>query len=204
MEERTKSRPEEKSSDSVGGHLVKTVGHGRRSLEEFIDILRSEGIQGIVDVRSIPRSRHNSQFNAETLAAVLDPFGIDYLHMASLGGFRRPRKDSPNGAWRNASFRGFADYMQTEEFSTALGEFEKLSLLKTTALMCAETLPWRCHRSLIADALTVKGQHVMEILGKGHHQLHKLTPWALVEGERVLYPLRESPGSPCPLPKKSV
>jgi len=187
-EEREKSPPDEPTSDHAGGRIVKTIGHGTRSLAELIDIFRSEGIQRVVDVRSIPRSRHNPQFNADTLPVALATIGIDYIHMPSLGGLRRPGKDSPNGAWRNASFRGFADYMLTEEFSKAMEDLQKMICLQTVVLMCAETLPWRCHRSLIADALTANGQQVQEILGKGHRQRHNLTPWAHVEEGHVRYP----------------
>ena len=176
------------------GLPVKTIGHGTRALEEFLSILKSEGVQRVVDVRSIPRSRHNPQFNSDTLRSALGSEGILYTPMLSLGGLRPPLKNSQNGAWKNKSFRGFADYMQTEAFQDAVKELEDMSRNQTIVLLCAETLPWRCHRSLIADALTVRGHRVEEILRKDHRQPHRLTPWAHVGGGRLSYPpVSESP-----------
>ena len=142
----------------------------------------------LVDVRTIPRSRHCPQFNSEPFARALREAGIGYRHASGLGGLRKPRRDSPNGAWRNDSFRGFADYMQTEEFAEALSELEREAAAGPVAIMCAEAVPWRCHRSLIADALAARGHAVMHIMAPGSARAHKLTPWARVEGFRVTYP----------------
>ncbi|VVM07532.1 DUF488 domain-containing protein [Methylacidimicrobium tartarophylax] len=167
---------------------VLTLGHGTRSLEEFVHILKIQEISFVVDVRTIPKSRHNPQFNKETLPAALAVHDIGYEHMVSLGGLRRPKRDSPNGAWRNASFRGFADYMQTPEFSSALDHLEDLARKSRLVLLCAETVPWRCHRSLIADALVARGLPVRHLLDARHGQPHQLTPWARVRGRQVTYP----------------
>lgn len=155
-----------------------TIGHGARSLEELIDMLRAAGVQEVVDVRKMPRSRHNPQFNGDTLPVSLAAVGITYRHEEALGGLRRGRPDSPNGAWRNASFRAYADYMQTAPFQDALAALESQARQRRTALMCAETLPWRCHRFLIADALSIGGFAVEHLLAPGHAQRHRLSPWA--------------------------
>lgn len=155
-----------------------TIGHGARSLEEFIDMLRAAGVQEVVDVRKMPRSRHNPQFNGDTLPTALAPLGIGYRHAEALGGLRRGRVDSPNGAWRNASFRAYADYMQTAPFQKGLEALETLARRRRTVLLCAETLPWRCHRFLIADVLTAQGFTVDHLLTPGHDQRHCLSPWA--------------------------
>ena len=133
--------------------VVLTVGHSTRSQEDFIALLQAHAVKRLVDVRSIPRSRHNPQFNRDRIASALRRAGISYLHMKDLGGLRHPRSDSPNTAWRNASFRGFADYMQTRKFAGSLRKLMKMAKTKRTAIMCAEAVPWRCHRSLIGDAL---------------------------------------------------
>jgi uncharacterized protein (DUF488 family) len=168
--------------------LVLTVGHSTRSLEDFIQLLLENLVRTVVDVRTVPRSRHNPQFNADSLAESLGMAGLLYENRKDLGGLRHPRKDSPNGAWRNDSFRGFADYMQTEEFAQAVDSLAAQAVKGTCALMCAETVPWRCHRSLIADALTVRGLTVVHIIGPGKTMAHALTPWAVVDGLRVTYP----------------
>jgi uncharacterized protein (DUF488 family) len=165
-----------------------TVGHGTRSLDEFVALLRAHGIRRLVDVRSIPRSRHNPQFNRDTLGVALRNRRIGYQHLAGLGGLRHTRSDSPNLGWRNASFRGFADYMQTPKFAEAIETLIKLAKDKPTAIMCAESVPWRCHRSLIADALTVRGIAVHDIYTASRATPHKLTPWASVSGTRITYP----------------
>ncbi len=152
---------------------IRTIGHGTREIGEFLEILREEKIRIVIDVRSIPRSRHNPQYDRETLAAALAASGIGYTPMASLGGFRKPSKDSPNGGWRNQSFRGFADYMLTEAYAMAVKEVEERSRREILVLLCAETVPWRCHRSLIADTLTVDGYPVEEILGRTHGTIVK-------------------------------
>ncbi|MFO7324632.1 MAG: DUF488 domain-containing protein [Pseudomonadota bacterium] len=169
-----------------------TIGHSTLPIEEFIAVLRSYGIQKLADVRTVPRSRHNPQFNADALARSLATAHIDYVPMRSLGGLRHPRKDSPNMGWRNASFRGYADYMQTAEFSKALDELIQLSHKGRTAIMCAEAVPWRCHRSLVADALGVRGIPVVEIMSATSHRPHKLTPFARVDGTSITYPPEQS------------
>ena len=165
-----------------------TVGHSTRSIEDFIALLTAHGVQQLVDVRTIPRSRHNPQFGAEQLSESLQQAGIVYEPMRALGGLRHARRDSINTAWRNASFRGYADYMQTPEFATALDDLIDVARRRRTAIMCAEAVPWRCHRSLIADALLVRGVHVEEIASATATRAHKLTPWARVDGTRVTYP----------------
>jgi uncharacterized protein (DUF488 family) len=165
-----------------------TVGHSNRSIAEFLALLKSHGVKRLVDVRTIPRSRHNPQFNREALAASVRRAHIAYTHLPKLGGLRRARPDSVNTGWQNSSFRGFADYMQTPEFAAALARLEKLAKTKLCAIMCAEAVPWRCHRSLIADALTVRGHAVEHIMTPARRNLHKLTPFAHVRGKRVTYP----------------
>lgn len=168
--------------------LVLTVGHSTRQLEAFVELLRAHGVTCLVDVRTIPRSRHNPQFNRETLSDALASAAIQYRHMPGLGGLRHPCRDSPNLAWRNASFRGFADYMQTPDFADHLDTLMELAHTERIALMCAEILHWRCHRSLIADALLVRGVRVEHIRHQAGRQIHTLTPWARVEGMQVTYP----------------
>lgn len=167
---------------------VYTIGHSTRSLEQFIALLTASGITLLADVRSVPRSRHNPQFNRENLAQSLEAAHIGYLHLPGLGGLRHSRADSPNQAWRNASFRGYADYMQSNEFGASLEELIGLARRDRVALMCAEAVPWRCHRSLIADALTVRGIPVEHITGEHRSHRHALTPWARVDGLRITYP----------------
>jgi len=165
-----------------------TIGHSTRAIEEFIELLRSNGVRQLIDIRTIPKSRRNPQFVADALAKSLHDAGIDYLHLKALGGLRHPRPDSPNLGWRNASFRGYADYMQTPEFEAAIKRAIEFAREKKTALMCAEAVPWRCHRSLVADALTVRGIEVKEIMGASPPKEHKLTSFASVHGSRILYP----------------
>jgi uncharacterized protein (DUF488 family) len=167
---------------------VLTIGHSTRTLEDFVHLLQAHGVEKVIDVRTIPRSRDNPQFNRETLPYGLREFGIGYMHMPGLGGLRHPRPDSPNLGWRNASFRGYADYMQTREFEAQLQELIKMTGQGLICLMCAEVLPWRCHRSLIADALIVRGIQVEHILSPTRHQAHLLTPWAQVMGTMLTYP----------------
>jgi uncharacterized protein (DUF488 family) len=145
-------------------------------------------VQRLIDVRTIPQSRHNPQFGRERLSASLEGAGIHYTHMPGLGGLRRPRKDSVNTGWRNTSFRGYADYMQTPEFEENLNRCIELAKEERVALMCAESVPWRCHRSLIADALLARGVDVREISSATQARPHELTPWARVEGTQVTYP----------------
>ena len=168
--------------------LVLTIGHSARTLEDFIELVRAHGVTRLVDVRTVPRSRHNPQFNLDTLPDALGAAGIRYVHMPGLGGLRHPRPDSPNAGWRNASFRGYADYMQTPEFEAGLQALVKLAGQRQLAIMCAEAVPWRCHRSLISDALTVRGVKVEHIMSARAAQAHVLTPFARVDGLRVTYP----------------
>jgi len=179
---------------------VLTIGHATRSLDDFIQLLRENEARVVVDVRTVPRSRHNPQFNADSLPESLRAAGLLYEGRKELGGLRHPRKDSPNGAWRNASFRGFADYMQTEEFARAVDSLIARAADEQCVLMCAETLPWRCHRSLIADALFAREISVVHIMGAGKTMPHSLTPWAVVDGQRVTYPaVRADPPRGMPL-----
>ncbi len=168
--------------------VVMTIGHSNRALETFLQLLQSHGVKRVMDVRTVPRSRHNPQFNRDTLPADLRAAGILYRHMPGLGGLRRARRDSPNGGWHSPSFRGFADYMQTEEFDASLRTLVKMARQKPLVLMCAEAVPWRCHRSLIADALLVRGLQVEHILTRTFRRTHQLTPFAHVKGTRLTYP----------------
>jgi uncharacterized protein (DUF488 family) len=168
--------------------LIFTVGHSTRAIGDFLGLLQAHGVRLLVDVRTVPRSRHNPQFSQDALRAELRRVRIGYRHMKGLGGLRRALKDSPNMAWRNASFRGFADYMQTPEFGENLDRLMELARMRPTALMCAEAVPWRCHRSLIGDALLVRGFRVEELSSLTGTRQHTLTPWARVRGLRITYP----------------
>lgn len=168
--------------------LICTIGHSTHPLDEFIDLLQTNEVVHLLDVRTIPRSRHNPQFNLDSLPASLLAAGINYTHWPGLGGLRHSHPDSPNGGWRNASFRGYADYMQTPEFADNVELVATLAARERCALMCAEAVPWRCHRSLIADALTVRGVRVEDIIGAKERKLHTLTPWARAEGLKITYP----------------
>lgn len=165
-----------------------TLGHSTLPIERFVTLLRAYGIERLADIRTIPRSRHNPQFNDTALASTLAAEHVDYLSMPTLGGLRHARKDSPNTGWRNASFRGYADYMQTEQFQAALDNLIQISRDKRVAIMCAEAVPWRCHRSLVADALSVRAVPVIEILSETSYRTHKLTPFAQLDGMRITYP----------------
>jgi uncharacterized protein (DUF488 family) len=165
-----------------------TIGHSNRPLDELIGMLRAHGVDLLVDVRTVPKSRYNPQFNTDSLPVPLRAAGIAYLHMPGLGGLRHPRKDSINTGWRNDSFRGYADYMQTPEFDAALGELLQVSDGRQAAVMCAEAVPWRCHRSMIADALAARGVAVEHIMSAVKRNPHKMTSFARVEGTRVTYP----------------
>jgi uncharacterized protein (DUF488 family) len=168
--------------------VIFTLGHSTLPIEAFLALLRAYGIERLVDIRTIPRSRHNPQFNDTDLASSLKTRHLQYVHLKALGGLRRPREDSPNTGWRNGGFRGFADYMQTAEFRDALAGLMRISREKRVAIMCAEAVPWRCHRSLVADALMVRGVPVVEILSGSSYRMHELTPFAQVEGVRITYP----------------
>lgn len=174
---------------------ILTIGHSTRTVSEFIAMLKTYHVTLIVDVRRVPRSRHNQQFNKETLPTTLKTENIGYVHMPEIGGLRRPKPDSVNIAWRNKSFRGYADYMQTKEFSEQLLNLMALARKDCVAIMCAEAVPWRCHRSLIADALVVRNVRVEHIIGKDSCLSHKLSEWAHVEGTNITYPLftKETP-----------
>jgi uncharacterized protein (DUF488 family) len=169
--------------------VVLTVGHSTRPLDELLALLAAHSVTRLVDVRTVPRSRHNPQFNRDTFPGALEAAGIHYEHVAGLGGFRHTHPESPNLGWRNASFRGFADYMQTPEFADRLAGLFSAVSRERIALMCAEAVPWRCHRSLIADALVVHGVHVEEIISATRRQVHALTPFARVDGLALTYPL---------------
>lgn len=173
--------------------VIYTLGHGTLSAEEFLELLRRYGIERVVDVRAVPRSRHNPQFAKEMLSPFLRLRRIKYLHLKELGGWRRHVKEDPaNAGWRNASFRGFADYMQTPAFATALSRLITLAATRTTAIMCAETVPWRCHRSLIADALVIRRIEVVDILSLSSSRAHSLTTMARVRGTQITYPEPEA------------
>lgn len=165
-----------------------TIGHSTRPIDEFVEILKSFAIALLVDVRSLPGSRRCPQFNRENLAASLAEAGIDYRYMKGLGGRRRTLKESANTGWRNASFRGYADYMQTPEFQTNLEKLIRLGGERRVAIMCAEAVPWRCHRSLIGDALLARGLKVEDLFSAGKSKPHSLTLFAQVIGETVRYP----------------
>jgi uncharacterized protein (DUF488 family) len=165
-----------------------TIGHSTKPIEDFLALLRSHGIQRVVDVRTIPRSRHNPQYATEPLEAHLKTAKLAYLHMPELGGLKKANKDSVNVGWKNASFRGYADYMQSERFQRALELLMAESRARSTAIMCAEAVPWRCHRSLIADALLIRGWSVRHIMTKTKADTHRLTRFAVVDADRITYP----------------
>ena len=165
-----------------------TIGHSTRPIDEFISLLQSHGIEEVVDVRSIPMSRHNPQFNTDALSRSLGQAHIRYTHLKELGGLRRTTMDSVNLGWKNASFRGYADYMATPEFANGLEALMKIASQRNAAMMCAEAVPWRCHRSLIADALTKKGWLVRDVIGRGAASRHKLTSFLKVRKGQLIYP----------------
>ena len=173
---------------------ILTVGHSTRRLDDFLHLLEAHKVKLIVDVRTVPRSRHNPQFNRETLPEALQSAGISYLHLPGLGGLRHAKKDSPNTGWRNDSFRGFADHMGTEDFTTNIDRLISLAREKRLAIMCAEAVPWRCHRSLIADALQVRGIRVQHIMSETATHPHEITSFAAVSGLSITYPAAESSG----------
>ena len=169
-------------------HTVFTIGHSTRSFTQFLELLEIFRIEMVADVRTIPKSRHNPQFNTDVLKVGLEARGIGYIHMAGLGGLRHALKDSVNMGWKNLSFRGYADYMQTVDFDNNLKQLITIAVTKVTVIMCAEAVPWRCHRSLIGDALLVRGLKVEDIISDKISKPHKLTPWAKVKGETIIYP----------------
>jgi uncharacterized protein (DUF488 family) len=168
--------------------LVCTIGHSNRPLATFLDLLRSNEITHVLDVRTIPRSHHNPQFNQDSLPASLDEIKIAYTHLPGLGGLRHARADSVNTAWRNLSFRGYADYMQSPVFSDNVQWVADLARTQRCVLMCAEAVPWRCHRSMIGDALLVRGIRVEDIIGPKARKPHMLTAFARVNGTQITYP----------------
>jgi len=167
---------------------IYTIGHSTRSIEQFLGLLQAHNIEELVDVRTVPQSRHNPQFGQEELAAALQQAGIGYMHLGKLGGLRHSSKDSINLGWRNSSFRGFADYMATPEFQQGLDELKAIAEKKRVAIMCAEAVPWRCHRSLIADALTTQGWQVLHIQSKKTASPHEPTPFLKVQDGKLTYP----------------
>lgn len=173
---------------SLKNKLIFAIGYSTRKLKDFIKLLEAHSIKILVDVRTIPKSRYNPEFNEASLKRRLDGKKIDYKHLSELGGLRHAAKDSVNTGWRNLSFRGFADYMQTREFTQGLSKLMKLALRKRVAIMCAEGNPFRCHRSLIADALTIRGFKVYHISSSVSASEHKLTPFAAVKGRKITYP----------------
>jgi uncharacterized protein (DUF488 family) len=169
-----------------------TIGHSTLPIDTFLAILKDNGVRWLVDIRTIPKSRHNPQFAQENLEQSLKTTGIDYRWQKSLGGLRHALKDSINTGWRNASFRGYADYMQTHDFAVAMDELLSASPHAQTTVMCAEAVPWRCHRSMVADALIVRGVEVEDIYydakGRSRREPHALTSFAKVKGNRLWYP----------------
>ena len=172
---------------------IYTVGHSTRSLDEFLSLLSAYEITLLEDIRVVPASRRYPHFVRDALAAALQEAGIDYRHVKDLGGWRRPRPDSPHTGWRSESFRGYADYMETPAFAAALEQLLADAQSHTVAIMCAEAVPWRCHRQLVADALLARGVEVVHILDRTHTELHRLTPFARIEGRRIVYD-----GTPAP------
>ena len=165
-----------------------TIGHSTRPIEEFIGLLVAQGITHLVDIRTIPRSRHNPQYEQDALRESLRHEDIEYHYLKALGGLRSSHKDSPNAGWRNASFRNYADHMQTDEFRHGIDELLRIARRGPTAIMCAEAVPWRCHRSLVGDALLVRGVTVLDIINAGQPSAHKLTSFAVVDGLDITYP----------------
>ena len=184
--------------------VVLTIGHSTRALDKFIGLLQAHAVSRVVDVRTVPRSRHNPQFNQDSLPDSLKKAGLGYVHAPGLGGLRHAKRDSINVGWRNASFRGYADYMQTPEFERGLEELIQLAKQEQIAVMCAEALPWWCHRSLIADALLVRGIGTEDIMSLTHRSVHTLTSFAKVRGTSVTYPreIRSDLKSKCHLNPK--
>jgi uncharacterized protein (DUF488 family) len=166
-----------------------TIGHSTRRIDELIELLRAHGVRVLADIRTIPKSRRNPQFEQSRLSASLRAAGLDYVHLPSLGGLRKPQKDSPNAGWQNESFRGYADYMSSTDFASGISELLELASSQgPVAIMCAEAVPWRCHRSMVADALVVSGEHVEHIVGPGLTHSHRLNPMARVDNGQITYP----------------
>lgn len=177
-----------KKGDGADRAPIFTVGHSTRSIEDFIELLKAHGVKRLIDIRTVPRSRHNPEFNGDSLPDSLKQAKIAYQHLKQLGGLRHARPDSINAGWHNASFRGFADFMQTEEFEAGLEKLIAAAAKKPVAIMCAEAAPWRCHRSMIADALLARGIEARHIMSRTRSEPHSLTPYAKVRAKRVTYP----------------
>ncbi|MGB7946270.1 MAG: DUF488 domain-containing protein [Candidatus Binatia bacterium] len=175
---------------------IYSIGHSTRSLDGFLELIERFRIQLLLDIRTIPRSRHVPQFNSASLERALQNHRVGYRHVKRLGGLRKPIHDSPNTGWRNLSFRGFADYMQTADFKKGLSGLLDLAAEKKVALMCAEAVPWRCHRSLISDSLLIRGIEVLHIISAKSVRLHELTPFVAVKGDRITYPKIADEGLP--------
>lgn len=167
---------------------IYTIGHSTHPIDEFVEILHKYKINMLIDVRSVPHSRYNPQFDIESMSKSLEDADIKYVHLASLGGFRTPLKDSKNSAWKNKRFRGYADYMQTIDYLLGLKELIKLATKYTVVMCCSEAVPWRCHRSLIADSLIIRGVTVIDIYNIDTSKEHKLTSFAKVKGDIITYP----------------
>lgn len=172
-------------------NIVYTIGHSTRPIDEFIQLIKTYGIEMVVDVRTIAGSHYNPQYNEELLNNSLSKHNITYMRMKELGGLRHTTKMSINNAWKNSSFRGYADYMQTPEFAKNIKQLIKLAKEKQIVIMCAETVPWRCHRSLIGDALIIRDIGVTDIISEKSIMLHKVTPFARVKGHTITYPVKE-------------
>ena len=187
------------SSDiALARPLICTIGHSNRPIDTFVDLLRSNEVVRVLDVRTVPRSRHNPQFNRDVLPETLGAVGIAYTHLPGLGGLRHARADSPNSGWYNLSFRGYADYMQSQEFAENVQRVVELASTERCVLMCAEAVPWRCHRSMIGDALLVRGVRVEDIIGPKGRKPHVLTAFAHVDGTQITYP------PPVDIPRQTI
>jgi uncharacterized protein (DUF488 family) len=193
---KTGGAKERQTPTAEPSNIVLTIGHSTRTLAEFIRLLKAHPVTLVVDVRTVPRSRHNPQFNKASLPRALKKAGLRYIHLPGLGGLRHAKRDSPNVGWRNASFRGYADYMQTPEFEQSLRELIQLAKEDRVVLMCAEAVPWRCHRSLIADALLIRGIRTEDIMSPIRRTVHTLTPFAKVHGTTITYPAEVSLDNP--------
>lgn len=172
--------------------MIFTIGHSNLSIEKFLSRLNIYGVKQLVDIRTIPRSRYNPQFNNDALEKSLNEAGIKYLHLKDLGGLRKAKANSINTGFHSGGFRGYADYMQSAEFKTALEKLINLSQAEPTAIMCAEAVPWRCHRSLVSDALVVNGIEVVAIISETDSRKHKLTSFAKLEGDTLIYPSEQT------------
>lgn len=169
---------------------IYTIGHSTRPIDEFASLLKQHDITQLVDIRTVPGSRHNPQYGQEALEEYLEKHGIHYVYQKNLGGLRKKVEDSKNTGWRNQSFRNYADYMQTDEFTEGIDDLMRIAKRKTSAIMCAEAVPWRCHRSLVGDALLVRGFKVLDIISEAEPKAHTLTSFAEVDGTTITYPAK--------------